>query len=270
MSDPEPLPRILVSNDDGHMAEGLQALVGALEGLGEVWVAAPEVEQSASSHAISIHRPLRLREVRPRWFAVDGTPTDCSYIGINHLLKDRRPALMVSGINHGPNLADDITYSGTVAAAMEASLLGVPAIAFSLVARHGFDFGPAARFARQFVATALRQPRLPHLLVNVNVPGQGEPKGYALTRLGKHSYGFDVIEKEDPRGRKYYWIGGNEYQHEDIPGSDCNAVLRDGLVSVTPLHLDLTAHDLAAEVARWTVEGFPRVEVGTVTSRTPS
>jgi 5'-nucleotidase len=270
MSDPEPLPRILVSNDDGHMAEGLQALVGALEGLGEVWVAAPEVEQSASSHAISIHRPLRLREVRPRWFAVDGTPTDCSYIGINHLLKDRRPALMVSGINHGPNLADDITYSGTVAAAMEASLLGVPAIAFSLVARHGFDFGPAARFARQLVATALRQPRPPHLLVNVNVPGQGEPKSYAVTRLGKHSYGFDVIEKEDPRGRKYYWIGGNEYQHEDIPGSDCNAVLRDGLISVTPLHLDLTAHDLAAELARWSVEGFARVEAPRATSRTPS
>jgi 5'-nucleotidase len=270
MSDPQPLPRILVSNDDGHMAEGLQALVGALEGLGEVWVAAPEVEQSASSHAISIHRPLRLREVRPRWFAVDGTPTDCSYIGINHLLKDRRPALMVSGINHGPNLADDITYSGTVAAAMEASLLGVPAIAFSLVARHGFDFGPAARFARQLVATALRQPRLPPLLVNVNVPGQGEPKGYAVTRLGKHSYGFDVIEKEDPRGRKYYWIGGNEYQHEDIPGSDCNAVLREGVISVTPLHLDLTAHELAAELARWSVEGFVRVEAPRATSRTPS
>jgi 5'-nucleotidase len=270
MSDPQPLPRILVSNDDGHMAEGLQALVGALEGLGEVWVAAPEVEQSASSHAISIHRPLRLREVRPRWFAVDGTPTDCSYIGINHLLKDRRPALMVSGINHGPNLADDITYSGTVAAAMEASLLGVPAIAFSLVARHGFDFGPAARFARQLVATALRQPRLPPLLVNVNVPGQGEPKGYAVTRLGKHSYGFDVIEKEDPRGRKYYWIGGNEYQHEDIPGSDCNAVLREGVISVTPLHLDLTAHELAAELARWSVEGFARVETPRAISRTPS
>jgi 5'-nucleotidase len=270
MTDPESPPRIFVSNDDGYMADGLQALVKAIEDLGEIWVAAPEAEQSASSHAISIHRPLRIREVRSRWFAVDGTPTDCSYIGINHLLKDRRPALMVSGINHGPNLADDVTYSGTVAAAMEASLLGVPAIAFSLVARRAFEFGPAARFARQLIAAALRQPLTPHLLVNVNIPGHGEPKGYAITRLGKHSYGYEVIEKEDPRGRKYYWIGGNEYQHEDIPGSDCNAVLRDGLVSVTPLHLDLTAHDLAAEVARWSVEGFPRVEVGSVTSRTPS
>lgn len=270
MSAPETPPRILVSNDDGYMADGLQALVSAIDDLGEVWVTAPEVEQSASSHAISIHRPLRIREVRARWFAVDGTPTDCSYIGINHLLKDRRPALMVSGINHGPNLADDVTYSGTVAAAMEASLLGVPAIAFSLVTRRTFDFGPAARFARQLVAAALRQRLSPNLLVNVNIPGHGEPKGYAITRLGKHSYGYEVIEKEDPRGRKYYWIGGTEYQHEDIPGSDCNAVLKDGLVSVTPLHLDLTAPDLAAEVERWSVEGFARVQAGGATSRTPS
>ncbi|PYQ11954.1 MAG: 5'/3'-nucleotidase SurE [Acidobacteria bacterium] len=269
MSDPQAPPRILVSNDDGFMADGLRALVEAMESLGEVWVAAPEAEQSASSHAISIHRPLRIREVRPRWFAVDGTPTDCSYIGVNHLLKDRRPALMVSGINHGPNLADDVTYSGTVAAAMEASLLGVPAIAFSLVSRGPFDFGPAARFARQLAAAALREPRPPNLLINVNVPG-GEPKGYAVTRLGKHSYGYDVIEKEDPRGRKYYWIGGNEYQHEDIPGSDCNAALREGLVSVTPLHLDLTATELAMELARWTIEGFARVDAEGLTSRTPS
>jgi 5'-nucleotidase len=270
MSDPHSPPRIFVSNDDGYLADGLQALVKALEDLGEVWVAAPEAEQSASSHSISIHRPLRLREVRPRWFAVDGTPTDCAYIGINHLLKDRRPALMVSGINHGPNLADDVTYSGTVAAAMEASLLGVPAIAFSLVARRGFDFAPAARFARQLAEVALQRPLPAPLLLNVNIPGHGEPTGYAITRLGKHSYGYEVIEKEDPRGRKYYWIGGNEYQHEDIPGSDCNAVLKDGLISVTPLHLDLTAHDLVAEVARWSIDGFARVEVGGATSRIPS
>jgi 5'-nucleotidase len=270
MSAPEAPPRILVSNDDGYMADGLQALVKAVEDLGEVWVTAPEAEQSASSHAISIHRPLRIREVRARWFAVDGTPTDCSYIGINHLLKDRRPALMLAGINHGPNMADDVTYSGTVAAAMEASLLGVPAIAFSLVARRNFDFGPAARFARELVAAALRQSLPSSLLINVNVPGHGEPKGYAVTRLGKHSYGYEVIEKEDPRGRKYYWIGGNEYQHEDIPGSDCNAVLKDGLVSVTPLHLDLTAHDLAAEVEGWRVEGFARVDAAAPTSRTRS
>jgi 5'-nucleotidase len=252
------LPRILVSNDDGYMSDGLRALAGAVEGLGEVWVVAPETEQSAASHAISIHRPLRIRQVRPRWFAVDGTPTDCSYVAVNHLMKEGRPALMLSGINHGPNLADDVTYSGTVAAAIEASLLGIPAIAFSLAVRQDFDFGPAARFARSLAEAALRASPPPHLLLNVNVPGGGEPRGYAVTRLGKHTYGFDVVEKVDPRGRKYYWIGGNEYQHEDIPGSDCNAVLRDGLVSVTPLQLDLTDDGLRPVIAAWTIEGYQR------------
>jgi 5'-nucleotidase len=253
-------PRIFVSNDDGYHSEGLKALVAAMEPLGEVWVVAPEQEQSASSHAISIHRPLRIREVRERWFAIDGTPTDCSYIAVNHIMRDRRPALMVSGINHGPNVADDVTYSGTVAAAMEASLIGVPSIAFSLVARPPHDFGASARFARGLAAAALKETLPSHLLLNVNVPG-GEPKGYAVTRLGKHSYGTDVIEKEDPRGRKYYWIGGNEYQHEDIPGSDCNAVFSDQLISVTPLQLDLTDEAMRAVLKGWGVEGFSRVDL---------
>ena len=247
-----------MSNDDGHASSGLRALVDALTPLGEVWVVAPEAEQSAASHAISLHRPLRIREVRPRWYAVDGTPTDCSYVGINHVLRDRRPSLLVSGINHGPNLADDVTYSGTVAAAMEASMLGVPAIAFSLVTRHDFEFTAAARFAASLVEAALGQPLPPAMLLNVNIPPGPDLRGYAVTRLGKHSYGFDVIEKVDPRGRKYYWIGGNEYQHEDIPGSDCNAVLRDGLVSVTPLHLDLTHEDMRRDVMGWPLRGFER------------
>lgn len=250
-------PRILISNDDGYVSEGLRTLVDAIAPLGEVWVVAPEAEQSASSHAISIHRPLRIREVRERWYAVDGTPTDCSYVAINHLMKGGRPSLMLSGINHGPNLADDVTYSGTVAAAMEASILGVPAIAFSLVARGGgMDFGPAARFAHRLAEAALGQHLPSNLLLNVNVPGGVEPTSYAVTRLGKHSYGFEVVEKVDPRGRKYYWIGGNEYQHEDIPGSDCNAVLRDGIVSVTPLHLALTANEMRPLVEKWPVNGF--------------
>jgi 5'/3'-nucleotidase len=249
-------PRILVSNDDGYVSEGLRALVDAVSPLGEVWVVAPEAEQSASSHAISIHRPLRVREVRERWYAVDGTPTDCSYMAINHLMKGGRPRLMLSGINHGPNLADDVTYSGTVAAAMEASILGVPAIAFSLVARGPMEFGPAARFAHRLAEAALGQDLPSNLLLNVNVPGGIEPTSYAVTRLGKHSYGFEVVEKVDPRGRKYYWIGGNEYQHDDIPGSDCNAVLREGIVSVTPLHLALTANEMRPLVEKWPVQGF--------------
>jgi len=252
-------PLILVSNDDGYQAPGLKALVEAMEPLGEVWVVAPEFEQSATSHAISLHRPLRIREVSPRWLAVDGTPTDCSYLAINYILKDHRPQLMVSGINHGPNMADDVTYSGTVAAAMEASIFKVPAIAFSLVSREKFDFGPAARFARSLAGAALERPLSPNMLLNVNVPAGVDPQGYVMTRLGKHTYGFDVVENVDPRGRKYYWIGGSEYQHEDIPGSDCNAVLRDRLVSVTPLQLDLTDDEMREEMAaNWSLPGFER------------
>jgi 5'-nucleotidase len=251
-------PRILISNDDGFQSEGLKALAGAMEELAEVWVVAPEAEQSASSHAISIHRPLRLREVRPRWYAVDGTPTDCSWLGIHHVMRGRRPALVVAGINHGPNLADDVTYSGTIAAAMEASIIGVPAIAFSLAGWGVFDFAPAARFARALVKAALARELPPKLLLNVNVPPGVEPDGYVVTRLGKHSYGSDVVEKQDPRGRSYFWIGGNEYQHEDIPGSDCNAVLREKRVSVTPLMLDLTDEKMRGCVASWTLEGFER------------
>jgi len=255
-------PRILVSNDDGYFSEGLQALVEAVSPLGEVWVVAPDREQSAASHAISLHRPLRIKEVRERWYAVDGTPADSAYLAINHILKDARPHLMVSGINHGANLAEDVMYSGTVAAAMEGAILGVPAIAFSLVARRSFDFGPAARFARAIVAAALARPLPKRMLLNVNIPGGVEPQGYAVTRLGRHTYGYEVVEKEDPRGRKYYWIGGNEYQHEDIPGSDCNAVFLEKRISVTPLHLELTDHSRLPDLKGWTLEGFDRHEPG--------
>lgn len=252
--------RILVSNDDGIAAEGLSSLVAAVEPLGEVWVVAPETEQSAASHALSLHRPLRIRQVKDRWFAVDGTPSDCSYLAINHLLKDRRPTLMVSGINHGANLADDVTYSGTVAAAMEASILGVPAIAFSLVSRRSFDFTAAARFAHRLASAVLAAPRPPRMLLNVNVPGGVEPRGFAVTALGKHSYGYDVIEKVDPRGRTYYWIGGTDYRHEDIAGTDCTAVLKDKLISITPLQLDLTDPEAMVALRALRVDGFARVD----------
>jgi 5'-nucleotidase len=251
--------RILVSNDDGHFSEGLRALVDAVSPLGEVWVVAPDREQSAASHSISLHRPLRMKEVRPRWYSVDGTPTDCAYLALNHILKDARPHLMVSGINHGANLADDVTYSGTVAAAMESALLGVPSIAFSLVARRHFDFTAAARFARALAGAALERPLPPRMLLSVNVPGDvAEPRGYRLTRLGKHTYGYEVVENTDPRGRKYYWIGGTEYQHEDIPGSDCNAVFLEKAISVTPLHLDLSDDSMMDWLGKWTVPGYER------------
>ena len=161
-----------------------------------------------------------------------------------------------------PNLADDVTYSGTVAAAREAALLGIPSIAFSLVSRAPFDFQHAARFARSLVGAALAQPKLPpRMLLNVNVP-RGEPKGYAITRLGRHSYGYDVVEKEDPRGHKYYWIGGTSYVHDDIPGSDCNAVHKGRLISVTPLHFEFTDTATQKDLGNWNLEGFVRGDAG--------
>lgn len=248
-------PRILVSNDDGIHAKGLQALVKAMEPLGELWVVAPLHEQSATSHSLSLHDPLRIRQVAERQFAIDGTPADCVYVAVNHLMKAARPTLVVSGINHGPNLADDVIYSGTVAAAMEGAILGVPGVAFSLVTRKTFVFEHAAEFAASFVKTLLAQTLPTRLLLNVNMPAYGKIAGYRVTKAGRHSYGADVIEKEDPRGRKYYWIGGTGYEHVTEPGTDVTAVHDEHLASVTPLMIDLTNHDQLDLVRSWVVEG---------------
>ena len=249
--------RVLLSNDDGVHAPGLKALAAAFDG-DEVWVVAPDREQSASSHAISLHRPLRIHELAPRWFAVDGTPTDAVYMGLNHVLRDARPDVVVSGINHGPNLANDVLYSGTVAAAMEGALLGVNALAVSLAGPPPHEFDEAARFAVALVRLVASTPQPAPLLLNVNVP-PGRIRGYRFVRLGKRTYGNEVVEKTDPRGRKYYWIGGEGGPtNEDIPGSDCNAALLDGLVSVTPLHLDSTHDAVLQELRSWTVPGFAK------------
>jgi 5'-nucleotidase len=249
--------RVLISNDDGIHAAGLRTLAGAFEG-DEVWVVAPDREQSAQSHAISLHRPLRLVEVAPRWFAVDGTPTDAVYMGVNFVLKDAPPDVVVSGINHGPNLGNDVLYSGTVAAAMEGALLGVHAIAVSLASRPPHEFEHAARFAVTLARSVVeRSPPAP-LLLNVNVPA-GPVRGYRFVRLGRRNYGNEVVEKTDPRGRRYYWIGGEgKATFEDIPSSDCNAVLNDRLVSVTPLHLDSTHEAVLQEARSWTVPGYAK------------
>jgi 5'-nucleotidase len=249
--------RVLLSNDDGVHATGLRALAAAFEG-DEVWVCAPDREQSASSHAISLHRPLRLHEVAPRWYAVDGTPTDAVYVGMNLVLKGRWPDVVVSGVNHGPNLGTDVHYSGTVAAAMEGALLGVPAVAVSLAHPPPHDFGEAARFAAALArALVASRPAAP-VLLNVNVPA-GPVRGYRLVRLGKRTYGNEVVEKTDPRGRKYYWIGGEGGAvNEDIPGSDCNCVTYDRLVSVTPLDLDASHDGALAALTALVVPGVPR------------
>lgn len=249
--------RVLLSNDDGVHAQGLKALAAAFEG-DEVWVVAPDREQSASSHAISLHRPLRMTEVAPRWYAVDGTPTDAVYMGLNLVLRDARPDVVVSGVNHGPNLANDVLYSGTVAAAMEAALLGVNAIAVSLASPPPHDFEDAARFAAALARRTAAHPPLVPVLLNVNVPA-GPVTGYRFVRLGRRTYGNEVVEKTDPRGRKYYWIGGEGgATNEDIPGSDCNVALVDRLVSITPLDIDSTHDGLLNELRSFTIPGYAK------------
>ncbi len=246
--------RVLLSNDDGVHSAGIKALAAAF-GDDEVWVVAPDREQSASSHAISLHRPLRMHELAPRWFAVDGTPTDAVYMGLNLVLRATPPDVVVSGVNHGPNLGNDVLYSGTVAAAMEAALLGVNAVAVSLAGPPPHEFGEAARFAVALARRMVATPPPAPLLLNVNVP-PGPIRGYRFVRLGRRTYGNEVIENVDPRGRKYYWIGGEEAFHENIPGSDCNCVLDEGLVSLTPIHLDVTNDAMLSELRNFTLPGY--------------
>ena len=249
--------RFLVSNDDGVEAAGLRALAESLATLGQVTVCAPDREQSATSRSISLHRPLRIEQL-PSWgeierWAVDGTPTDAVYVGLNHVLKGRRPDVVASGINRGPNLANDVHYSGTVAAAMEGCVGGVPSFAISLIRTR--DYAHAARFAAHLARQIGQHGLPPGTLLNVNVP-PGEPTGAEITRIGRRSYLASVVEKLDPRGRAYYWIGGDEQAHENVPGSDCNAVFDSKRISVTPLHLDLTRHELVEELKRWDLPGL--------------
>jgi 5'-nucleotidase len=248
--------RVLLSNDDGIHAAGLLALAQAFEGH-EVWTVAPDREQSAQSHAITLARPLRMTEVDPRRFAVDGTPTDAVYLGLNEVLKSQRPDVVVSGVNHGFNLGDDIFYSGTVAAAMEGALLGIHAIAVSL-ADGERDFGHVARFAASLADRLVSRPPPAPTLLNINAPG-GPIRGYRFCRLGHRSYGSGVSQNRDPRGKPYYWIGGSEATSEETPGTDCHCVCAEKLVSVTPLHLDATHHPMLEELRNWTVAGFEKV-----------
>ena len=237
---------ILVTNDDGVHAAGLAALADALGELGEVWVIAPEREQSACGHALTLHRPLRAVPMGERRFAVNGTPSDCVNLAVLGFMPER-PAIVVSGINHGANLGDDVTYSGTVAAAMEATILGVPSIAVSLL--DGGDFEIAGRVAR-LVAMRVLVGGLPgNTLLNVNVPVQ-PPRGIRMTRLGHRVYKEKIVEQADPRGRSHYWIGGGEARWDDLEGTDMGAI-HEGYVAVTPVHLDLTNHGALARMADW-------------------
>jgi len=245
---------IMVTNDDGIHAAGIKALASALRELGEVTVVAPDRERSAAGHSLTLHSPLRVFELREGFFAVDGTPTDCVNMGIHSLLPSR-PDLVVSGINHGSNLGDDITYSGTVAAAIEATLMGIPAIAVSLASFDRKGHFPAAaqvavRVARQVLVNGLP----PDTFLNVNVPNcPGEEMNPPLvTRQGKRSFVGTIVGKTDPRGRKYYWIGSGEADFNDYEGTDFHAINRNH-VSITPLHLDLTNYESMKVIAAWNI-----------------
>ncbi len=247
--------RILVTNDDGIQSPGIISLAEHLAPLGLVTVVAPDRERSAVGHSLTLHSPLRAEEVRAGFFAVDGTPTDCVHLGIHGLL-DQRPDLVVSGINKGGNLGDDITYSGTVSAAMEATLMGVPAFAISLVG-NSFkerDFQGAAAFAARLAAVVHRNTLPADTFFNVNVPAR-DCKGVRMTRQGKRIYEDVVVEKHDPRGRKYYWIGGGDLGFQDVEGTDFYAI-NAGFVSITPLHLDLTNYRSFQTLATWNLEGI--------------
>lgn len=247
------MPLILVTNDDGYRSQGIVSLADALSAIGDIVVVAPTEEASAIGHALTLRRPLRLEQIRANVFGVDGTPTDCVNIAITQVLAGKLPDLVVSGINKGWNLGDDVTYSGTVAGALEAALLGVPGLAISLArTREEYDFSQSARAAATIAASMLAKPLPPWTFLNVNVP-KGKPKGFRTTVQAKRNHITEVVVRDDPKGRPYFWIdeGQNDWAPHDR--SDYQAV-RDGYISVTPLHPDLTAHHALAAVDELSLE----------------
>ncbi len=240
-------PLVLLSNDDGYRAEGVQALARALESWADVVTCAPDVEQSASSHSLSLHRPLRVRRHSEGVYSVEGTPADSVYVGLYAKdLLGKKPDLIVSGMNHGLNLGIDVFYSGTVAAAREGALQGFPALAVSASpdANMAAACREASRIARAIVDSGLRGPRL----FNANFP-KGTEWAVRATRLGRRVYDTGLVERTDPRGRPYYWIGGSNIHHEPAPGSDTEAY-DEGVVGITPLSLDLWSSALEPDAER--------------------
>jgi 5'-nucleotidase len=230
-------PLLLLTNDDGIMAPMLTGLADRLAALGDVLVVAPERPRSAASHAITLHKPVRAKELAPGRWSLSGTPADCVYVGLLRLAP-RPPTIVVSGPNDGYNLGTDVYYSGTVAGAVEGALRGHRAVAVS-VAPRAVDVDAALDFATAVVRAAMTQ-LAPGEVVNVNLPGTPAPR-YVWTSLGKRRYQDDVTERHDPWGRPYYWIGGGSIGHDDVPGSDCNAIA-EGLASLTPLAVDWNHH----------------------------
>ncbi len=241
--------RILISNDDGIFADGINALADALSEIADVIVVAPDRNRSGASNSLTLENPLRVREVSPGRFAVQGTPTDCVHLALNALL-DFRPDFVVSGINHGANQGDDVLYSGTVAAATEGFFLGVPAIAISLVGQTHFE--TAAAVAKKVIQNSLLSPMPVNKILNINVPDvpENELAGWEVTRLGARHRAEGMLKERDPRGHPIYWIGPPGARQDAGPGTDFFAV-EHNRVSVTPLQVDLTAHDTLQAVDSW-------------------
>ncbi|MBS1145070.1 MAG: surE [Proteobacteria bacterium] len=243
--------RILLSNDDGYFAPGLSALADALEGLGEVVVVAPEQNRSGASNSLTLDRPLHLKKAASGFYFVNGTPTDCVHLAVTGML-DHLPDIIVSGINNGANMGDDTIYSGTVAAATEGFLLGIPSIAISLTSFEGKYYSTAGQVARELVERFIRDPIREPVLLNVNVPDipHAELKGMEVTRLGRRHKAEPVVKMTSPRNETVYWVGAAGAAADAGPGTDFNAVER-GAVSITPLQIDLTHAAQLPSIRQW-------------------
>lgn len=243
--------RILVTNDDGIHSPGLTTLAKALAKIGEVWVVAPDRERTAVAHAVTLHKPLRVHELGKRVFAVNGTPVDCVNLAVLNLLP-KPPVLLVSGINKGVNLGDDVLYSGTVSAAMEGTILGVPSIAVSQEGRDRFHFDAGVHYALRVAKLILREGLPAETLLNLNVPNRPLKTitGLRVTCLSRRRFENPIIEKTDPHGRTYYWIAGTRISWSRNTGADHEAI-EEGAVSLTPIHLDTTHHEAMDRFRAW-------------------
>lgn len=244
--------RILCTNDDGYFATGVKTLAAAAAELGEVHTVAPDREQSACSHSLTMHYPLRAKRIGERVQCVDGTPTDCVALAVGELFEGR-PDVVLSGINHGPNMGEDVLYSGTVAGAMEATVLGIPAVAISYTGRDPEAIPPFQPLITRLLRKLIRTESFPaETLLNVNLPAidPSEVRGVRVTKLARRIYRDSLTKAVDPSGKDYFWIGGGGVEWKGEEGTDFDAV-DSGFISVTPLHLDLTNYKLLSEVASW-------------------
>lgn len=248
---PDRRPRILVTNDDGIHSAGLTALADALARLGEVWVVAPDRERTAVAHAVTLHKPLRVHEVGKRIYAINGTPVDCVNLALLSIMP-KRPHLLVSGINKGVNLGDDVLYSGTVSAAVEGTILGVPSMAVSQEGRDRFHFTTGAQYAVRVARLILRHGLPDETLVNLNIPNRPlrSIAGVRVTCLSRRRFDNPIIEKVDPHGRTYYWIAGTRVSWSRSKDADHEAI-EQGVVSLTPIHLDSTHYGVLDQLRVW-------------------